>query len=102
MTALTACHVCKSRKCINFDKYCWVNKNNQVYYKLSSGNFMQWNKATNANCKNISVGQPSAYVVKSLYRLKKAERKQKKGKTTKNLFGGTADSNLFVQPMYPC
>lgn len=28
MNALNACHVCKSKRCKNFERYCWVNKNN--------------------------------------------------------------------------
>ena len=55
MTALTARHVCRSRKCINFDRYCWVNKDDQVHYKLSSRDFVGWNEAINANCGDTSM-----------------------------------------------
>ena len=103
MTALTARHVCKSKKCINFDRYCWVNKDDQVHYKLNSGHFIGWNEAITANRGDTSVDRPPAYIVESLYRQKKAERKEKKASViTANPFGGVTDSSKPpAQSMYP-
>ncbi|MCJ1468894.1 hypothetical protein MMC07_007524 [Pseudocyphellaria aurata] len=104
MTALTARHACKDKKCINFEKYCWVNKNDQVHYKLSSANFVGWNEAISANRGDTSIDRPPPYILESLYRLKKLERKEKKkdSAVTTNPFGGITDSSTHLaQAVYP-
>lgn len=104
MTALCARHVCKSKRCKNFDRYCWVNKDDQVHYKVSSGQFVGWNDAINNNRGDASMDRPPSFLVESLYRLKKAERKDKKKSAMKNPFGGSESSNPATSasmPPYP-
>ena len=109
MNALNACHICKSRKCKNFDRYCWMNRDDQVHYSLNANHFTSWNNTINKNHGEAFIDQPPSFVVESLYRQKKMERKEgqkeekKDSLSSTNLFRDTKNavlSSISAAPMY--